>query len=153
MNLSTNFRVFIVNLATRPCYYSTKSSRNITAVLQHLQLDPESIAQAKRLRKEKAKKCTTPAHVRLHVLGTGAPGSPATLYMFTNDKRFESFVFCCCCCSHLSDFVLMASGTFSTVARERSDWPSNTEQDWNMWSTCSWLGLVGTEPVVYPVCA
>lgn len=59
-------------------------------ILNKMPIDPQHIKQQQRQRikiKEKNTKYI-PGTVNLQILGSGAPGSPASVYLFTDQQRF-----------------------------------------------------------------
>ncbi|GAB0087583.1 Ribonuclease Z [Sergentomyia squamirostris] len=85
--ISTLFRVVLVK---NPRRFSQNSSDNLKNLLLKMPRDVKHIheAQKHRLRiREKGAKYV-PGTVTLQVLGTGAPGSPACVYIFTDQSRY-----------------------------------------------------------------
>lgn len=85
----SNFQI-TPSYATR--FKSTLVNSNLKKVLESMPKEPKHIADAQRQRlkiKEKNQKYI-PGKVTLQVLGTGAEGAPKSLYMFTDQSRFES---------------------------------------------------------------
>lgn len=63
---------------------------NLVNASKTMPKEPKHIAETQKQRKklkEKYSKCV-PGRVALQVLGTGAPGAPSSLYMFSDQARF-----------------------------------------------------------------
>lgn len=93
MKFPRNLCALATNLVNHKCFFSTKSTKNINLqkILLQMPREPKHIAEAQKQRlkiKEKSRNYV-PGTVNIQVLGSGAPGSPATLYLFTDQWRFE----------------------------------------------------------------
>lgn len=79
-------------------YYNSKATFNLIEVLKKMPKEPKHIAEAQRHRKKIKEKYSkyVPSRVILQVLGTGAPGAPCSLYIFSDQSRFETGSFVAC---------------------------------------------------------
>lgn len=94
MNFPGNLSGFILRSLNNLCRFSTKSTKKfeLQKILLKMPREPKHIAEAQkqRLKIKKKSEHYVPGTVNIQVLGSGAPGSPATLYLFTDQWRFEN---------------------------------------------------------------
>ncbi|XP_018335191.1 ribonuclease Z, mitochondrial isoform X2 [Agrilus planipennis] len=71
-------------------FYSTRKNSNLEQILISMPKDPKHISEAQKQRKKIKEKLAkyVPGRVTLQVLGTGAPGAPRSLYVFSDQSRY-----------------------------------------------------------------
>lgn len=86
MNYTRKLPVLIVDSVCRQCSFSTKSPKTnyVQELLLKLPREPKRTI-------EQQSPVYVPGTVNLQVLGSGAFGAPATLYLFTKHWRFAMF--------------------------------------------------------------
>lgn len=89
MKFLRNLRGPIVHSVYHQCCFSTKSPRDFQKLLLQMPRERTHIAEAQKQRLKIKKKSSNyvPGTVNVQVLGSGAPGSPASLYLFTDQCR------------------------------------------------------------------
>lgn len=76
-------------------YYSKSSTTlNLLDILKKMPKEPKHIAEAQKQRRKIKEKFSkyVPSHVTLQVLGTGAPGAPRSLYIFSDQARYTAIL-------------------------------------------------------------
>lgn len=97
MKFLRNLPDFVKSSINHPCRFSGTKYTNsyLQKVLLTMPREPKHISEAQKQRikiKEKSRNSQyVPGTVNIQVLGSGSCGSPATLYLFTDQWRFEHF--------------------------------------------------------------
>lgn len=86
-----SFTLKLATVYSTICKFTTKSrNSNLKKLLLEMPKDSKHIAEIQKQRqkiKERGARYI-PGTVNLQVLGSGAPGSPATVYLFTDQSRY-----------------------------------------------------------------
>lgn len=134
---------------------SAQVFNNFSAILKKMSElpQPKKGAYKRQAHKLRTKKDTQhpPGRIWLQVIGTGAPGAPSSVYLFSDQNRCVTPAIILILLSLLwvvSDVI----DILSTAAKEHSVWRKNIDWDCRNWSMFSWREQVGHDLVEYPAC-
>lgn len=91
MQLFVKFPVFRICVCTHLKFFSSASKSNLLELLKTMPKQQKHIAEAQKQRqkiKERLSKYV-PGRVTLQVLGSGAKGAPRSLYVFSDQSRYD----------------------------------------------------------------
>lgn len=88
----TQLRFRILNIP-HVKYYSISSQEKLFNILITMPKEPKHIADAQKQRRKIKEKLSryVPGKVTLQVLGSGAKGAPTSLYMFSDQSRYNFY--------------------------------------------------------------